>query len=422
MSRDVSSLFQRPWHNWGEGNLPERIAFISTLHADPWGGSEELWSRAALVLAAEGFPVSASTRAWSQPHPRILSLMESGVEVRCRPMPQQLWTHAWHALTSPKQLWQLGWRGFTEPQRGLTIIEASRFLTARRPGLVVIAEMAAFPPIDLLELCINEQLPFVVIQQANTEWFWVPDGLADRYRIALAAAQRCYFVSRANLRLTEKQIGSELSNAEVVWNPVNVGFNACPAWPDLKPDEEIRFASVARLDPRNKGQDILFEALAQPSWRERKWRLSLYGAGPMKNSLERLSRRLGLTDRVIFAGVARPEDIWASNHVLVMPSRAEGLPLVIVEAMLCGRPVIATDVAGNSEVIEDGVTGLLADAPAVSSFSQALERFWARRADAQKMGEAGSQRIRQVVPSDPARVFSERLKEVLREAETQRSQ
>lgn len=394
--------------------MAEGIAFISTLHADPWGGSEELWSRAALVLAAEGFSVSASIRGWSPPHPRILTLIKGGVEVWCRPMPHQLCNHAWRLVISPKQVWRLGWRGFTEPQRGLTIVEAHRFLTAMRPRLVVIAEMAAFPPIDLVELCINRQLPFVIIQQANSEWFWVPDHIADRYRIAFSAAQRCYFVSKANLRLTEKQIGCELSNAEVVWNPVDVEFGTSPPWPQPEQELEIRLASVARLDPRMKGQDILLEALAQPSWADRSWYLSLYGAGPMQDSLDRLCRRLGLSSRVTFAGISRPEDIWASNHALVMPSRVEGLPLVIVEAMLCGRPVIATDVAGNSEVVEDGVTGFLASAPTVASLSEALERFWARRADAQMIGEAGSQRIRQLLPRDPARIFSEKLKEVLR--------
>jgi glycosyltransferase involved in cell wall biosynthesis len=91
----------------------------------------------------------------------------------------------------------------------------------------------------------------------------------------------------------------------------------------------------------------------------------------------------------------------------------EGLPLVVVEAMLCGRPVIATDVAGNAEVIENGVTGFLADAPTVASLGEALERFWARRADAQMMGEAGAERIRRLRPRDPVRIFSGKIKEIL---------
>jgi glycosyltransferase involved in cell wall biosynthesis len=376
-----------------------RILFVSTMDGVPWGGSEELWSRAALNLVAQGIPVSASVHEWSPPHPRALHLAQSGVEVRARPAPYPLWRRARLA--------------FASPQKTPLVAEVERHIVEVSPRLVVISEGAGFPPIELLDLCIGRQLPFVWIQHVNTEWFWVRDELAERYRKAFAAAQRCYFVSKTNQRLTEKQIGCDLINAEVVWNPVNVGFDAAPAWPPLGPEGELRFACVARLEPRGKGQDILFEALARPSWAARPWRLSLYGEGPMRGTLERLVRRLGLSDRVIFAGHASSvEDIWASNHILVMPSRFEGLPLAVIEAMLCGRPVIATDVAGHAEVIEDGVTGFLADAPTVGSMRNALERFWARRDDAMEIGAAASQRIRKLVPSDPVRVFSEKIKGV----------
>lgn len=137
----------------------------------------------------------------------------------------------------------------------------------------------------------------------------------------------------------------------------------------------------------------------------------------MRDSLERLVRRLGLADRVIFTAHLGVEDIWASNHVLIMPSRLEGLPLAVVEAMLCGRPVVATDVAGHSEIIKDGVTGFLADAPTADSMAQALERFWARRTTAQMMGEVGSTRIRRLLPPDPVRVFTGKLREILRRIE-----
>jgi hypothetical protein len=125
---------------------------------------------------------------------------------------------------------------------------------------------------------------FSTISQANGEWWWPKDDLGARYRAAFGTAQGCYFVSQANLRVFEKEVGCELPNAEVVWNPVNVAFNAAPAWPQLGPKGEFRFACVARLDPRAKaakGRDI-FEALAQPLSAARPWRLFLYGEGLMR--------------------------------------------------------------------------------------------------------------------------------------------
>jgi glycosyltransferase involved in cell wall biosynthesis len=285
---------------------------------------------------------------------------------------------------------------------------------------VVICAAGAFPPIDLLELCIDKRISFTTIHQANSDAWWVDDHSACRYRAAFSAAQNCFFVSKGNQQLLEKQIGCELSNAEVVWNPVNVDPSVCLAWPGLGRENEFRFACVARLEPPAKGQDILLEALASPSWAARPWRLTLYGEGPMQNGLQRLARRLGLSDRVVFAGFDSVENIWASNHVLIMPSRFEGLPLAIVEAMLCARPVVATNVAGHAEVIEDGVTGFLADAPTVTSLNEALERFWARRDDAQWIGEAGAKKIRRLIPHDPVQAFADKLMSMMDSIGTRR--
>jgi glycosyltransferase involved in cell wall biosynthesis len=378
----------------------KRILFVSSVNDTPWGAAEELWSCAALELAAEGFAVSASYAAHSPPDPRILNLTECGVEVWFRPMQYPLGKRAWRALTAP--------------QKSPTTLEVERLVSAKSPEFVVISDGAPFPPLDLLEMCTAKGLPFAIIVHCNQYFWWPADALAERYRAALTAALRCYFVSDANRRIAEKQIGCELPNAELVRNPFNVDFNASPPWPPLGRDGELRFACVGRLDPPGKGQDILLEVLAQPVWATRNWRLHLYGDGENRSGLERWAQRLGLGDRVVFEGhVADVEKIWSLSHVLVMPSRIEGLPLAVIEAMLCGRPVVATDVAGG-EVVDDGVTGFLAEAPTVGCVGNALERFWARRAEAREIGATAAERIRSLVPPDPARVFADKIRVLLR--------
>jgi glycosyltransferase involved in cell wall biosynthesis len=373
----------------------QRIIFVTTPNSDPWSGAEELWARTAVELMSRGVPVSASVTAFSPLHPRTLDLQARGVELWLRP--------SWY---SPRKH---PWRWLRARHIGSVVYEVERLLNARAPALVVFSEGNALPPVAMLELCVARQLPFVTIMQANKEAVWYPDDLARRYRVALAAARRCFFVSDGNRRLSEKQIGGAYTNAEIVHNPVNIPFDVSPAWPSWGTEGELRFACVGRLYPPAKGQDLLFEALAGPAWKDRPWRLYVYGAGEMRQSLEWLAGKLGISDRVVFAGFAAVQDIWAANHVLVMPSRFEGLPLAIVEAMLCARPVVATDVAGHRKIIEDGVTGFLADAPTASSISAALERFWERRGDAEAIGKAGARRIRQLVPPDPIRVFAEQL-------------
>jgi glycosyltransferase involved in cell wall biosynthesis len=320
--------------------------------------------------------------------------MQGGVEVWLRPSRYPLWKKAWRKVIAREKTWMA--------------IEVEKFLAVRPPTLVVLSDWGPLPPVELLELFVSKSLPFVTIGQANWEGWWPFDELAHRYRKVIYGARRCYFVSKGNQRLLEKQIGCELPNAEVVYQPCNVNVQALPPWPSV---HELHLACVARLYPPAKGQDILLEALADPVWNSRSWRLTLYGEGPMRHSLERMVDHLGLKDRVTFAGwVESVPNIWAENHVLVMPSRAEGLPLAMVEAMTCARPVVATDVAGHSEIIEDGATGFLADAPTASSIRKTLERLWDRRMCLEAIGKAAAERIRQKVPADPVRVFSEKIK------------
>jgi glycosyltransferase involved in cell wall biosynthesis len=377
---------------------PRRIVFVTTPNTDPWSGAEELWARAALNLLSRGFPVSASVTDFSPLHRRLLDLEQRGVELWLRPI--------WYSWS------QHPWRRVASRRRGPAIHEIKRLLAPRNAALVIFSEGNALPPIEPLELCATKGIPFVTLSQANKEAVWYTDDLAERYRIVLAAARRCFFVSDGNRRLCEKQISGALDNAEVVRNPVNVSYEASPTWPPWSNNAGLRFACVGRLYPPAKGQDILFEALAQPQWAQRRWSLHLYGDGEMRQGLEALAARHGLSARVTFPGFSSVFDIWAANHVLVMPSRYEGLPLAMVEAMLCARPVIATDIAGHAEVIEDGVTGFLADAPTAGSIGAALERFWERRGEAEEMGKAGARRIRELVPPDPARVFSEKLQKL----------
>jgi glycosyltransferase involved in cell wall biosynthesis len=377
----------------------EKIAVVAGWIPVPWGGSEELWSRAALHLLTKQIAVAACIERRTPPHDRVQELKSNGVEIieRRPDMPFS----------------RRAWRRFTGETRGEELIQIERFLRSYCPSLVILQSGGGLPPIEVVELCVEEKLPFVTIEHANCERWWLDDSLAQRFRSSLGAALRCFFVSRANLQLTEKQIGRSLPNAEVIQNPFNVDYEVDLPWPRVE-NGEIRLACVGRLDVRAKGQDILLEALARPAWAHRDWRLSLYGAGPIKEGIERLVDRFGLDARVSMEGhVSDTKSIWAKNHALVLPSRFEGLPLAIVEAMLCRRSVVVTDGAGNTEIVEEGVTGFIADAPTVASVADALERLWRRRDELEQFGRAAGVSIRNWVGRDPAKNFAEKIMSLL---------
>ena len=171
---------------------------------------------------------------------------------------------------------------------------------------------------------------------------------------------------------------------------VHYGIEAGPAPPPLP--GAPRLAVVGRLIPI-KGHDVLLRALALLRDRLPEVTLELAGDGPLEPDLRASVTRLGLEDVVSFLGrVAPAAPVFERAEVVVVPSFGEGFGMVALEAMERGRPVVASDVGGLREIVEDGRTGLLVpsgDAEALAAAIAELARDPARAAD---MGAAGRER------------------------------
>jgi glycosyltransferase involved in cell wall biosynthesis len=227
-------------------------------------------------------------------------------------------------------------------------------------------------------------VPFVTLNHLCIDGRVLTQSSSETVGRIFSQAQCNAFVSNKNFRLAERQLARPIPNPIIVQNPVNLSNTTEVPWPA---DGPVRFASVARVDAWHKGQDVLFEVLSRAEWRDRDWICRVYGTGPHEGYLKALARHYGISSRVIFAGHADDiRAIWADNHMLVMPSRQEGIPLAIVEAMLCGRPSVVTDVGDNAAWVLEGRTGFVADAATAESFGVALERAWDVRAKWSQMG------------------------------------
>ena len=118
---------------------------------------------------------------------------------------------------------------------------------------------------------------------------------------------------------------------------------------------------VGRLSPE-KGQAGLLEAFASVRTKHPEASLVLAGDGPDRSNLEETAKELGIGDAVTFVGRLTEEEAMAEiarSDALVLPSFMEGLPIVLMEAMAIGVPVVASRIAGIPELVEDGKTGLL---------------------------------------------------------------
>jgi L-malate glycosyltransferase len=209
------------------------------------------------------------------------------------------------------------------------------------------------------------------------------------------------------LRAAERHLAASLSNAQVLCNPVNLDDPSIVPWPV---GEQVRFASVARLETLWKGQDILFEVLSSAVWRDRDWQLSLCGEGPDREYLQALASHFGIANRISFLGhVQDIREIWSHHQLLVLPSRAEGTPLALVEAQLCGRPSVVTDVGDNTVWVVEQQTGFVAEAPTSRSFGHALNRAWESRAAWQEIGLRSHSFARERIDSVPGRTLLDLL-------------
>ena len=152
---------------------------------------------------------------------------------------------------------------------------------------------------------------------------------------------------------------------------------------------------AGRLEEQ-KGHDLLFDALLPLLRQGLDFTLAVAGDGSRRGWLEQRALSLGLSPRVQFVG--QLDDVGpllAAADGVILPSRWEGLPLVLLEAMARGRPIVATAVGGVPDVIQDGVNGTLVPPGDAAALAGALEQLHRKADRAVRMGLAAAETVRE---------------------------
>ncbi len=174
--------------------------------------------------------------------------------------------------------------------------------------------------------------------------------------------------------------------------PDPTGTAALRAALGIPPDAFV-FLAVGRMVYK-KGFDILLEALAQAGEAARSWHTILVGEGDLWQEWQALGRRLGLSHLHWVGNVPtdRMPVYYNAADALVMPSvrkPATGLHVAVVEAMACGKPIIGSDTAGHTLVIEPGVNGFIVPAGDATALAAAMQQLTSQPGLARAMGQAG---------------------------------
>jgi len=210
-------------------------------------------------------------------------------------------------------------------------------------------------------------------------------ALGDRAIASLAHAHIA--ISRGLARYLEEVEGFDGESFEIVHYGIE---------PDGLPrpytKAEPRLLCVGRLIPI-KGHIVLLRAFAEARRELPGLRLDVAGRGPLEPALRALAKELGVDDAVHFLGHVSPvQRALEDAAVVVVPSMGEGFGMVALEAMERARPVIAAEIGGLGELVEDGVTGLLVPAGETEPLRSAMVELGSDLGRAARMGEAGRRR------------------------------
>ncbi len=350
-----------------------KIGLISSMGGAAWGGSEELWCALSELAIDHGHQVSVSIYDWGMLPEKVKLLKDKGISIHLRNRIQGV---------SLKEKINAKLNQLVRAEKQLSQFVKKYDQDALLISLGALCELEIQPILSFLE---NIQTPYFIVVHSNLDYHTVPFNKISKIRKVLTKARVVYFVSNRLIEQIERQIAVKLPNAIIVKNPINMDHKGIMPYPE---SELINFAVVGSLQVGIKGQAYLLQILSSEKWQNRNWVLNIYGKGPDEQLIHELIAMYNLTEKVFLRGYVNDVrgDIWKSSHILLMPSFKEGLPIALIEAMLCGRTAVVTDVGGNAEIIKDDSIGFVADAPTNRSYERMLDEAWKKKEEWKTMG------------------------------------
>ena len=281
------------------------------------------------------------------------------------------------------------WAGLTLPP-GIRLV-----FHQRNSGYRDEAELIPYPARQRLALLLIR--PRISLMVANS-----PKGLRDWRKLAALSPRRSVYLPN----YFEPPLMADPGVGEVARLRQDVGIA----------EGERVILAVGRLKLPEKGQHDLIRAFARLEPGRRGLRLLLVGDGPAKAELSRLAEELGVAGQVSLLGWR--DDVEALLHLAdlyVLPSRSEGFPNALLEALLHHRPIVATKVGAVEEILAGGQYGLLVPPGRPERLAEAIAQGLERKQELARMAEAGAASVQnRYAPGRVLRAFLSLHRELIR--------
>jgi len=277
--------------------------------------------------------------------------------------------------------------GRNAPLNAIALFESLRF----RPHVTLSAHIVTSPAAAVIRRALG----------ARTMQYFHAKEIGAKPRLAAFAAQQAHEVIAVSAYTAGliSATGAVPASMRLIPPGVDLPSQTTPIAP-----ERPTFLTIARLEDRYKGHDVLIRALPLIRAKVPDVRWVVIGDGPLRPGLEQLARSHEVADSIGFLGALSDEErnAWLRRaHLLAMPSRlpaggfaGEGFGIVYLEAAAYGKPVVAGNVAGALDAVVDRETGLLVDPTDHLAVAKAITRLLLDPELARRLGAAGAARAR----------------------------
>jgi GalNAc-alpha-(1->4)-GalNAc-alpha-(1->3)-diNAcBac-PP-undecaprenol alpha-1,4-N-acetyl-D-galactosaminyltransferase len=269
---------------------------------------------------------------------------------------------------------------------------------------------------NVLTLLASEGLgvPVVVVEQSDPHSFPIKPVWARLRLLTYKRARRIVLLSARDAGFFPPRLRRRIAVIPNPFVPPPPASAESPAHAEAT--QQPALIAVGRLH-RDKGFDILLEAFSLLGDEHPEWRLTVLGEGEERGHLETLRDELHLGGRVSFPGrVKDPYPFMRRATLFVLPSRAEGFPLALCEALACGLPAVCTDCAGGvRDIVQDGVNGVLVPVGDATALARALKRLMTDESERRRLARRAPEVVERFSPEKTMDAWESLLREVVDE-------
>jgi glycosyltransferase involved in cell wall biosynthesis len=377
------------------------VLFISLMKDAPWGGSEELWYKAAFHAIKKGWQVGAAVHHWEAKENRMELLAKEGASI------------------------------YYIPNKGISKKNLAEKIQYKITKKILLKKYISTIPVESYDIAVVSLGAFEIASDAWKDFYKRINRLVilfhnyNEKEVFKPSQEKTLkeWLDKASLKLfaslrikdmLERKLDIRIANAEILLNPISFHppVQITP-YPPLKNGNYV-FMMLAALEVYRKAQDKLILALSTEKWKKRNWELELYGEGKDRAMLEELVLKHNNGDKIFFKGHTKNvQRVLIESHMVLQLTHLDAMPLAVVEAMAMSRPLVVSDVGDMAEWVHNGINGFVSKNASIEEIDSILERAWLEKDQWKRMGEKSFEIFCSKFQASPQEILCQQLGEIV---------